>query len=289
MTAASNCAVLYFTCTGSDPSNFLLVTLFFDACFPFYPHFLSVVKVSGICQHWRHIRLCRKNIINPPPIPPTPLTHVLLNVTVHQNQLCENILDEVRFAFTDDARTRRAIVVPLFVLIELRGNKSDFSPAFGLINWQGRWTKAPRIFMYAEELFQECGQGRWPLYHQIIPADNCLLLRLPGVNTAAYVCLHKECVWNHEARPRLKFPKKPHLWAQKSCCLWAHCSSSEQWSFHLLFSLSSLNQKMSPGFDKHLHLEHRNTSLFNIARTCIQITFYLSVLFLQWKKTNKEV
>lgn len=122
------------------------------------------------------------------------LTHVLLNVTVHQKQLCENILDEVRFAFTDDARTRRAIVVPLVVLIELRGNKSDFSPAFGLMNWQGRWTQATGIFMHAQELFQECGHGRWPLYHQIIPADNCLLLLLPGVNTAVYVCLHKECV-----------------------------------------------------------------------------------------------
>lgn len=82
---------------------------------------------------------------------------MLLNVTVHQKQLCENILDEVRFAFTDDARTRRAIVVPLLVLIELRGNKSDFSV---LINWQGRWTEAPRIFMNAKELFQECGHGR---------------------------------------------------------------------------------------------------------------------------------
>lgn len=88
------------------------------------------------------------------------MTHVLLNVTVHQNQLCENILDEVRFAFSGDAQTRRAIVVPLVVLIELRGNKSDFSPAFGLINWQDRMTKTPRIFMHAKELFQECGHGR---------------------------------------------------------------------------------------------------------------------------------
>lgn len=82
------------------------------------------------------------------------------SVTVHQKQLCENILDEVRFAFTDDARTRRAIVVPLVVLIELRSNKSDFSPAFGLMNWQGRWTQATGIFMHAQELFQECRHGR---------------------------------------------------------------------------------------------------------------------------------
>lgn len=61
---------------------------------------------------------------------------MLLNVTVRQNQLCENIPDEVRFACTDDAGTRRAIVAPLVVLIELRGNKSDFSPALGLINRQ---------------------------------------------------------------------------------------------------------------------------------------------------------
>lgn len=61
---------------------------------------------------------------------------MLLNVTVHQSQLCENIPDEVRFACTDDAGTRRAIVAPLVVLIELWGNKRDFSPAFGLINRQ---------------------------------------------------------------------------------------------------------------------------------------------------------
>lgn len=53
---------------------------------------------------------------------------LLLNVTVHQNQLCENILDEVRFAFTDDAGTRRPIVAPLLVLSELKGNTSDFCP-----------------------------------------------------------------------------------------------------------------------------------------------------------------
>lgn len=75
----------------------------------------------------------------------------------------------------------------------------------------GRWTEAPRIFRYAEELFQECGHGRWPLYHQIIPADNCLLPLLPGVSTAACVCLLKECVWNHKAQPLFKFPKKSHL------------------------------------------------------------------------------
>lgn len=119
---------------------------------------------------------------------------MLLNVTVHQNQLCENIPGEVRFAFTDDAGTRRAIVAPLVVLIELRGNKSDSSPAFGLINWPGRWNKAPRIFMYAKELFQECGHIRRALYHKIIQPDNCLLLLLPAVNIPACVCLHKEYV-----------------------------------------------------------------------------------------------
>lgn len=167
----------------------------------FFP-FLKL-KASEIWQHWRHIRQCRKNIITPPP---PSRSYVLLNVTVHQNQLCANILDEVRFAFTDDAQTRSTIVLPLVMLIELIGNKSDLSPAFGLINWHGRWAKAPGIFMYAKELFQECGHGRGPLYHHI-PADNCLLLLLPGVNTAACVCLDKKCVWNHKTQPLFRFPK----------------------------------------------------------------------------------
>lgn len=59
--------------------------------------------------------------------------------------------------------TRRAIVVPLVVLSEPRGNQSDFCPPPGQINRQGTWNKAPRIFMYATQLCQECGHGRWPL------------------------------------------------------------------------------------------------------------------------------
>lgn len=46
---------------------------------------------------------------------------LLVSATVPPNQLCENILDVLRIAFTDDVGTRRAIVVPLVVLIELRG------------------------------------------------------------------------------------------------------------------------------------------------------------------------
>lgn len=60
-------------------------------------------------------------------------------------------------------RTRRAIVTALVVLSELRGNQSDFSPALRQINRKGIWNKAPRIFMNAEEVCEECGHGRWPL------------------------------------------------------------------------------------------------------------------------------
>lgn len=51
-------------------------------------------------------------------------------------------------------------MAPLVVLSELRGNQSDFCPALGQINRQGIGNKAPRIFMYAKEVCQECGRGR---------------------------------------------------------------------------------------------------------------------------------
>lgn len=135
--ATSNWAMLDFNCTGSDPSDPVLLLQLWLCLF--FPPFLSEEKASGTWQHWRHTHRCRKNIIKGF-FPPS--THALLNMAVHQNQLCENIPDEVRFACTDDAGTRRAIVAPLVVLIELKGNKSDFSPVFGLINRQmGRGTQ----------------------------------------------------------------------------------------------------------------------------------------------------
>lgn len=79
----------------------------------------------------------------------------------------------------------------------------------------GRWTKAPRIFMYTEELFQECGHGRWPLYHQYrLTIVYCCFC--PGVKTAACVCLRKECAWNHKARPLFKFSLKNHIWSKNN-------------------------------------------------------------------------
>ena len=50
--------------------------------------------------------------------------------------------------------------MPLVVLSELRGNQTDFCPAPGQITRQGIWDEAPRIFMYAKEVCQECGHGR---------------------------------------------------------------------------------------------------------------------------------
>ncbi len=51
-------------------------------------------------------------------------------------------------------------MVLLGVLSEPRDNQSDFCPALRQINGQGIWNKAPRIFMHAKEVCQECGRGR---------------------------------------------------------------------------------------------------------------------------------
>lgn len=50
--------------------------------------------------------------------------------------------------------------MPLVVLSELRGNQNHFCPALGQIKRQGVRNKAPRIFMYARVLCQECGHSR---------------------------------------------------------------------------------------------------------------------------------
>lgn len=189
--ATSNWAALDFDCTGSDPSDLLSVTpyLFYNSGFVFFSPFLSEEKASGTWQHWRHTHRCRKNIIKGF-FPPRPM--------------CFWTWQSIRISFVKTFRMRSDLLalmtqgqggLLLCLLLCWLSWEAIRVISVQPLGWlTGRWTEAPRIFRYAEELFQECGHGRWPLYHQIIPADNCLLPLLPGVSTAACVCLLGMCV-----------------------------------------------------------------------------------------------
>lgn len=144
-------------------------------------------KASGTWQHWRHTRRCRKTVIKRffPPLRP----------------MCFWTWRSIRVSFVKTFRMRSDLLALMTqgqggLLLRLLlcwlswGAIREISvqPSGWLT---GRWTKAPRIFMYAEELFQECGRGRWPPYHQIIPADSSLLLLLPRGQHSS-LCLFAE-------------------------------------------------------------------------------------------------
>lgn len=106
--------LLDFGCAGLDRSSLLSMPpcLCFNTSFFFFFFTLFGKELQGHGSIYVAPNRAGKTQLKV--VPKQNHAVLLLNVTglsykVHQNQLCENILDELRFAFTDDAGQGRLL------------------------------------------------------------------------------------------------------------------------------------------------------------------------------------
>lgn len=158
---SSNCVLLDFGCAGLDRSFLLSVPpcLCFNTwlCLFFPPSVLSGKELQGHSNIYVTPNCAGKRQLK---VDPKPCNCAASERDSSSESASWKHSWWVQICFHWWRGTSRAIVA----LSELRGNQSDFCPALGQINRQGIGNKAPRIFMYAKEVCQECGHGRWPLY-----------------------------------------------------------------------------------------------------------------------------